>query len=104
MENYNNTIKTVFLTSILALGVAVFALVFAIIAYNRTGEDLDQRIEDQVDNAIREVDMTFDQSVDSVDSGLERAEDEIDEEIEDAGEETNETLDEAGDEIDEATD
>lgn len=67
---------------VLALIIAIVALILAWMAFNRTGADLEIMIEQEVQEAVEEIDnVNFE---------------EIEEEVE-------ETVDEAGDEIDEVT-
>ncbi len=54
----------------LALLLALLALSLAWMAYNRTGEDLERRIQEGITNATQSVERGAEQTTDAVDSGV----------------------------------
>lgn len=53
----------------IALIVSVLALILAWVAYNRTGADLEDQIQTQVEQSINATEEATDDAVDAVDAG-----------------------------------
>lgn len=78
--------------AVIALIVSVIALGLSWIAYNRTGEDLEQKIQEQVNQTVTPLEQGIQEGAQDLEQGVNEGAQEVEENTDEARQETSDVI------------